>query len=251
MNIKKLFGLSLSLAKAEFKLKNEGSYLGIFWYLLNPLLMFILLLAVFSTRLGQNIPHYPLYLLLGIIMFNFFQKTTTESTKIINDNRAIIKSIKFPHSTLIGSIVLKTLFSHFFEIIIFIILLLMFNASIMGVIFYLLILIFFCFFIYGISLTLSALNVYFVDLENIWLFVSRLIWFATPIFYAIEGQTKLFVFSLFNPLYYFITISREIIIYSKMPELWIIAGVIGYTLLSFVSGLIIFNKLKNNFAERI
>ncbi|MBD3260723.1 MAG: ABC transporter permease, partial [Candidatus Altiarchaeales archaeon] len=73
---KRLWGLSLSIAEAEFKLRNEGSYLGILWYLLEPLLMFILLLFVFSKSLGQDIPHYPLYLLVGIIVFNFFQKVT-------------------------------------------------------------------------------------------------------------------------------------------------------------------------------
>jgi len=252
MGIKNVLGLSLSLAKAGFKLKNEGSYLGILWYLLNPLLMFALLLLIFSNRLGGNIPNYPLYLLLGIIMFNFFQKATTESTKTITkDYRGIIKSINFPRESLIAALVLKTFFSHLFEIVLFIVFLLIFKNSLIGMIFYPIMLIFFCFFVFGSCLILSALTVYFVDLENIWLFVSRLIWLGTPIFYAIGGQTKLFYVNLLNPLYYFITIARELIIYTKIPELWMILGAIGYSLLFLIIGLLIFNKLKIKFAEMI
>src|SRR4030042_3140482 len=96
MKLRHFLDLSLEIAKSSFKLRNEGSYLGIFWYLLNPLLLFLLLLLVFSDRLGNSIPSYPLYLLLGIVIFNFFQQATTESTKIIvRDYGELIKSINF------------------------------------------------------------------------------------------------------------------------------------------------------------
>jgi len=250
--IKSILGLSLQLAKAGFKLRNEGSYLGILWYLLNPLLMFCLLFLIFSNRLGVEIPNYPLYLLLGIIMFNFFQQATTEATKtIIHEYRLLIKSINFPRESLIGSIVLKTLFSHLFEIILFIIFLLIFKNSLIGIISYPIILLFFCFFAFGVSLILAALTVYFIDLENIWLFASRLVWLGTPIFYAIEGQTRLFYINLLNPMYYFITIARDLIIYARTPELWLISGAVGYSLLFLVIGFLIFNKLKIKFAEML
>ncbi len=185
-------------------------------------------------------------------MFNFFQQATNEATKaIIHDYGWIIKSINFPRESLIASIVLKTLFSHLFEIILFIIFLLIFKNSLIGMISYLIILAFFCFFVLGTSLILAALTVYFIDLENIWLFASRLIWLGTPIFYAIEGQTRLFYVNLFNPMYYFITIARELIIYTKIPELWVMLGAIGYSLLFFIIGLLIFNKLKVKFAEMV
>jgi lipopolysaccharide transport system permease protein len=250
--IKSLLELTLSLATAEFKLRNEGSYLGIFWYLLNPLFMFFLLLLVFSDRVGTNIPNYPIYLLLGIIMFNFFQRATFESTKAIVDNKGIIKSINFPREALISSVILKTFFSHIFEIILFLIFLLFFKIQIGGVLFvYPIILIFFCIFIFGASLILSAIAIYFIDLENIWSFVSRLIWLGTPIFYAIGGQNRLFYVSLFNPMYYFITMARDAVIYTKMPQLWMITGAIAYSLLSLIIGLGIFKKLKVKFAEMI
>ena len=243
--------LSFSLAKFKFKLRNEGSYLGIIWYLLNPLLLFSLLFLIFYDRIGSNIPKYPLYLLIRIIMFNFFQSTNSESARIILDNGGIIKSIKFPLESLVFSTILKTIFSHFFEIIVFVLFLFIMNINIMNLLFYPLILFLFSVFVYGLALALSALTVYFIDLNHIWSFIIRLLWFATPIFYEIGGQTRLMFFNLFNPIYYYITITREIIIYNNMPELWLITGAVFYALISLIGGTIIFRKLKPKFAEKM
>ena len=249
---KNLFELSLSLAKAEFKLRNEGSYLGIFWYLLNPLLTFGLLFLVFSDRLGGGIPQYALYLLLGIVMFNFFQSSTNESvTSVIRDYRWVIKSINFPREALIASVVFKNLFSHFFEIIFFMIFLVFLKTSLIGILFYLPILIFFCLFVFGFSMLLASLTVYFVDLENIWAFAARLLWLGTPIFYTIAGQTRLYYVNIFNPIYYFITIARDLIIYAKMPDISIIFGTVFYALFFLSAGIFVFNMLKTKFAEKI
>ncbi len=247
--IRKFWDLSLALARAQFKLRNEGSYLGILWYLLNPILMFILLLLIFSNRLGQNIPYYPLYLLLGIIMYNFFHQITTFSIKNMDEYREIIKSINFSRESLVSSNVLRTLFAHIFEIIIFIIIALFFGLSPIGFISYIPVLLFFCIFLYGFSLILVSLYVYFIDIENIWIFISKLVFFATPIFYQITKTSKLFMLNLFNPIYYFITLSREVVIYNRLPGLWLFIGALSFSLAFFVVGTLIFLKLKRRFAE--
>jgi ABC-type polysaccharide/polyol phosphate export permease len=251
VRIKQILGLSLSIAKAQFKLRNEGTYLGMLWYLLNPFLTFILMYAIFFDRLGKGIPNYPLYLLVGIIMFNYFQAVTRESTKVIREKAGIIKSINFPKESLIGSIVLKTLFSHIFELVVLSLFLLFFGISIRTMLYYPLILSLLCIFTWGSSLILSAITVYFVDMDNIWAFASTLIWFATPVFYAIEGQSRLLFFNLFNPMYYLITMARDIIIYNRVPHILLIQGAVIYTLLSFIIGLFIFRKLSKKFAELI
>ncbi|OGJ19868.1 hypothetical protein A3K73_02645 [Candidatus Pacearchaeota archaeon RBG_13_36_9] len=252
MKLRHFLDLSLEIAKSSFKLRNEGSYLGIFWYLLNPLLLFLLLLLVFSDRLGNSIPSYPLYLLLGIVIFNFFQQATTESTKIIvRDYGELIKSINFSREALVLGIALKSVFSHFFEFALFLLFMLIFRNSMAGIIFYPVILVFLFVFVFGFSLILSSLTVYFIDLDNIWNFFVRLLWLATPIFYSIGGQERLFIANLFNPLYYFIVLSRELIIHARLPELWIILGAVFYSLVSLLLGLLIFNKLKTKFAEML
>ena len=244
--------LSLQIAKSEFKLKNEGSYLGILWYLLNPLLVFTLLFFIFSDRLGTDIPYYPLYLLLGILLFNFFQSTTTESTQSMSrENSHLIKSINFPRKSLIISTILKNLLTHCFELVIFCGILIFFHFNILWIFYYIPILVLFALFTFGISIALSAPTVFFTDLNNIWSFAVRLLWFGTPIFYAIAGQTRLFYLNIGNPLYYFITAARDVIIYHTAPEAWIIGGMMGFSALSFVIGLAIFGVLNKKIAEYI
>lgn len=244
-------GLSVSLAKAQFKMRNEGTLLGVFWYLLGPVLMFLLLLGIFQDRLGYAIPNYPLYLLLGIIMFNLFQSITTETVKIFRTNYGIIRAINFPKECLVGAAVLKTLFSHVFEILVLGIFLVFFGLSFETLVFYPLVLVFLLVFAFGSGLILSSIGTYLFDLENVWKFAVRLIWFGTPIFYAIGGQGKLFTLNLFNPMFYFISVARDLIIYSRMPETWMLMGMIGYTALFLIVGLFIFGKLKGRFAELV
>jgi ABC-2 type transport system permease protein len=248
----KVLGLGLAIAKAEFKLKNEGSYFGVFWYLLNPFLVFLLLFSIFSDRLGGSIYLYPLYLLLGVVMFNFFQTATIESARsIIDDHRFLIKSINFPRESIVVAIIVKNALSHLLEICLLLIFFLFFSVPLWGLLFYILLLPFFILFTFGVSLMLAATTVYFVDMKNIWSFAVRLIWFATPIFYAIEGQARLFYFNLFNPMYYFITAGRDILIYLRPPEFFIIIGLIFYAATFFGIGLIIFQKLSSKLPEKI
>ncbi len=249
--IKNVLGISLQLAKAEFKLRNEGSYLGIFWYLLNPILTFALLLFVFNDRLGSGIKYYMLYLLLGVIMFNFFQNATIDACKAIKDNNYIIKSINFPTESLVIAIVLKNLFSHLFEILLFSIIFAFSGLYWANILYYLIILLFLVFFILGSSLVLSSLTVIFFDLDNLWIFGVRMLWLATPIFYSIGGQAKLFYFNILNPLYYFITVARDLIIYGQMPPNWMIYGLILFSFVFLAIGWLVFRFLKNKFAELI
>jgi len=74
--LKSILGLSLSLAKSYFKSRNEGSYLGIFWYLLNPLAFFVIIMLMSQVINAKPEKDYPLYLFLGLIMFNFFLNST-------------------------------------------------------------------------------------------------------------------------------------------------------------------------------
>lgn len=249
--LRTIIQLSLPLAKVGFLLRNEGSYLGILWYLLNPLLLFSLLVTIFSRSLGSFIENYPLYLLLGIILFNFFHATTNEATRIIHNNDHTIKSINFPLEALLGGVICMTLISHVCEIILYLFFSALYKVPITGIFIYPLLLFFFALFCFGATLLLSSLTIYFVDLENVWTFFLRLLWFGTPLFYSIEENTPLFIINMCNPLYYFIRASRDILIYGTTPPFWVIGGIIASTFFSLSIGFFVFQKLKHKFAELI
>jgi len=240
-----ILGLSLSLAKVNFKLRNEGTYLGMLWYLLEPLLMFLLLLYIFSSRMNE-IKHYPVYLLLGLIMYNLFSSSTIHSARAIVDNAAFIKSIKMRYEPLVLSVVLQFIFTHLFEIAVLAIFMIYFKISLVGLIFYPVLLIFYGIFICGISFALAAIGVRINDITNVWRVLVSLMWFATPIFYFIKEDSKQF---LLNPIAHFILAARDLVITGRIPPFWLIIDVVILSFVSLAVGMTIFNLSKNKFAE--
>ena len=248
-SFKKKLELSLSLAKAGFKLRNEGSYIGVFWYLLEPLIIFSIFFTI-RNIVGIGIENYAAYLLLGLIMFNFFRKTTSESIRAITNNAGLIKSIKLNKEVFIVSAVIKSIFSHFFEIILFIAVLFFSGVQIVNILFYPLIFTFFCMFVLGISFIVCTIGTYLVDFGNIWNIFMRILWFATPIFYSSNLKLPVNI-NHFNPLYYFITITRGVVVYGQIPISWMVIGMILFSFGFFLLGIFIFEKFKHKFSEMI
>ncbi|MDD5193693.1 MAG: ABC transporter permease [Candidatus Nanoarchaeia archaeon] len=247
--LKSILGLSLSLAKANFKVRNEGSYLGIFWYLLEPLCFFLVIILLRAVINQKSIDSYPLYLFLGLIMFNFFNGATGISSKILVQSSGFIKSMNIHKEAFVISVVLQYIFSHIFEMILFIFFIIYFKASLSGLIYYPFIFIFLCLFTLGISFILSTIGVYINDLFNVWNVVMRVLWFATPIFYVLTEESILYRFNLFNPMYYFLDNARQWIIYNTIPSINSLLIMIMLGIGIFAIGLIIFEKNKIKFAE--
>mgnify|MGYP003738902063 CR=1 FL=1 len=248
--IKKCLNLSFELARISFKIRNEGSFLGLAWYLLNPLAAFGLLLFLFFDNLGSQIDYYPVYLLVGVIIFNFFQQATTESSLAVVDNAALIRSVNFPREALIISIIIKNIFSHLLELVILIVLIVAMGLPFVGIIYYLPVLLLLAIFTLGVCFILSSLTIYCLDLANIWNFFCRLLWLGTPIFYTVVDQPRLIMVNRFNPMYYFVSLARQILMPLRL-EIGYGVAAIFYSLVCLMIGWFLFNRLKRKFAERI
>lgn len=242
--------LSFSIAKANFKTKNEGSLLGTLWYLLDPLLFFAIIMFIRSSFLDTDIEKYPAYLFIGLIIFNFFAISTEQATRIIKSNANLIKSSTVKREVFILSKMLQLIFSHMFEILILLGILIYCGASLWWLFFYPFIFVFFLLFTTGLSFILSILGVYIFDLKNIWPVITRMLWFATPIFYIINNEL-LEKISILNPVYYFIKITRDTLIHNKLPDTVDLVVIILLGIISFSIGLIFFIKNKDKLAEKI
>lgn len=249
-HIRDIFRISFSLARVDFKIRNEGSYLGIIWYLLDPLLMFIIILVLGGVITRTDIDKYPLYLLLGLIMFNFFRQATSMAADTISRNSGFIKSVKISFESLVLSPIIQFIYPHLFEVILFIVIALVLSSSIYGIIFYPIIFFLLIIFSLGVSFILASIGAYINDLKNVWNVLMNLLWFATPIFYIIP-EGKMTLLNKINPIYYFIKFGREIVIYNRAPSTILIIFVCLVSIISLIIGLIIFEKLKNKFAELV
>ena len=234
---------------ANIKLQTENSVLGLIWYLLGPFLLYGIMLFVFSHRLGSDIPNYSLYLLMGIITWNVFSTGTGRSIALITGNAALIKSVPVRIELFIVATVLHVFITHSLEILIFLGVVLWFD--IIPVLFpvYLLVVCIGFLFTLGVSLFLSSIYVIFRDVQQIWSVLTRAWWFATPIFYAATSTGIGMKLNLYNPMYYYIHLSRELIIYQRIPDARIFIIFLSFAVAALVIGYGVFYLIRPRFAS--
>ncbi|MBM3700839.1 MAG: ABC transporter permease, partial [Actinobacteria bacterium] len=184
-NFKKLIAyreLLFSLTKKELKVKYRGSVLGFFWSLLNPVLMMLVYSFVFSMILRQGIQEFAIFLLCALLPYNFFSNSVNYGSGSIISNANLVKKIYFPKEIIPLSIVLSNLINFLLELVVLFIVL-----SIFGYKFYMylyllpVVILVQVLFVSGISMLISALNVFFRDLQHL-ITILMLVWFfATPI----------------------------------------------------------------------
>ncbi len=253
LEVMKMLNLGIHLALANFRLHIEGSYLGIFWYLLNPLALFVVVLFVKNSAFSNHqIVNYPIYLIIGITGLHFFQQVISRSINVISRQSVYIKSMNgIKPVTLVLSSVFESSLSHLFEFLMIFCFFVYFNIPLLGLLYYPFLLFFFILLLLGISLVFSTIGVYIRDLDNIWSIFSQLLFLLTPIFYVANHDSLIYKLNLANPLFYFIEIFRGLTIYENFPPFWMVGIFICMSCLTFVFGLAIFNKYNKKFAELV
>jgi lipopolysaccharide transport system permease protein len=241
------------LAWVEFKQRYKNSVLGYLWSLLEPLLMLGVLYIIFSNLMKYPVEHYPLFLLMGIILWNFFSRATTSSLAAIRFRPSMIKKIYFPRDIMVISNCTTALLMSLFESVVFVVFMAFFQIPLSLNIAYLPVIIFLFYFLtLGVSLALAALNVFYQDIQYIWAVVLQIGFFATPVMYPLSVfPSSLLKILSYNPLAQIIFIARDITLYSKAPNTASLAFVIVIAFVILAIGYAIFSRLEPRFAEEL
>jgi len=190
---------------------------------------------------------YPLYLLIGLITFNLFRKSTSGSASSFFGNGRFLTSINFPKFSLVLASILNTLISHAFELLLLVVTMIYFSIPLWHIFLYIPFLIVFFIFITGISQVLSVTSVYINDLKNVWSIFTRILWLATPIFYIVP---KIHFLSVYNPLAYFVRSSRSVLMDGVL--LTVDFGIIIiFAIVSISVGTFIFKKVSPLITEAL
>lgn len=239
--------------KKEIRGKYKGSFLGILWSFVNPLLSVLVYALVFPFILKNSPDNYLVYLIVGILPWTFFTTVVNQGTFTILGNAGIIKKVYFPREILPISVVASGLVNFIISCII--ILLFLFGTGIgisWHIVFFPLILIIQCILSLGIIFITGAINVYVRDAEYIIVFILNMLFYATPILYdpSTFGGNFQWIFQV-NPMAIVINGYRDILFYQQMPNIQsLLILLIGSILLLFV-GIMIFRKLEKGFAEEV
>ena len=256
--------LLAELVRTDFKLRYQGSFLGYAWSLLRPLMLFGILYVIFALviKSGDGIPHFPVYLLLGVVLWTFFTDMTTQSLGSVVGRGDLIRKIRIPRWIIVFSSSIGALINLGLNLIVVAVVMLVNRVGIMhtAVLFPLLLVEIYLFAL-GISLFLSAAFVKFRDLGFIWEVILQLGFYLTPILYAMTLIPHRFQkLQLLNPMaqamqdgrYALVSHSPKVVTISQVfDDGWYRLIPFAVVLLVLIGGLAYFKSQANSFAENI
>lgn len=241
--------LLYELVVRDIKVRYRKSFLGIIWTVLNPLLMMLVMVSVFSHMFRPSIENYPVYILTGQLVFNFFSSATNMGLNSIVVNASLIKKVYIPKYLFPLSVVMSCLVNFGFSTISMILVLLITRAPFHLTLLCIPIPLFYLFlFILGVSMVLAAVNVYFRDIGHLYGVIITAWMYFTPIFWSVDilpplGRTLLY----FNPLYHYLSFFRSIIMHGIFPSVATNVLCLTMGIMSVGIGMIVFIKLQDNF----
>jgi ABC-type polysaccharide/polyol phosphate export permease len=234
------------------KTRYKRSVLGVLWTMLNPLLTMVVLTLVFSQLFRFSVDNYPVYVLCGLVMWNFFSNSTNSAMGEMLWSGNLLGRIYVPKSVFSVSAVGTGLVNLLLALIPLLIIALILHVKVTAAILVLPLSIFIlAIFALGIGLLLSTAVVYFADMMPVYE-VLLVIWmYATPIIYPIEVVPEQLAWLIkLNPLYYMLTLFRQPIYEGSIPALstWLIGT--GFAVIALILGSLVFTSRANEFAYR-
>lgn len=248
-NMKRNWFTITSLVSRDFKLKYRRSVLGVLWSVLNPLLMMCVMVFVFSSIFRFSVENYPLYVVLGNVLFSFMSDSTNTAMYSIIDSSSLIKKIRiekliFPLEKVLFQLV------NFCISLIAVAIVMVFEHVVphVSLLALPLLLLYVLLFSAGIGMALSAMAVFFRDVCHLWsVFVTA--WtYATPLFYPVEIIPEWAApIMQWNPMYHYVTYFRDIALHGYMPGLQENLLCFFGALAVFIVGFAIFRKTEKKF----
>jgi len=247
-----------NLVLKDFRVRYRNMSLGFLWSLLNPLIMLGVLVFVFSHvfKSGKD-PLFPIFLLIGIIAYNFFSLCVPAAAGCIIDNASIVKKLIFPRLIIPLSVVLSQMIHLAIQLGLLGIFLLVFRVPLTWSSLWMVpVLAVELAAILGISLIASALNVYFRDMQYLIESGLRVLFWFTPIFYPLSmvrenAGSTLFRLYLLNPLAGCINAARRALLEAAAPDWAVFGTATGVSLVLLVVGLWLFTHSHKRFADYI
>ena len=237
------------LVKRDFKKKYKRTVLGMAWSLLSPLLMLLVMKLVFTQFFGRTMEHYTIYLFCGNLVFSYFNESTSQGMASLMSNAAIFTKVNVPKYLFLFSKNVQTLINFSLTLCIFFVFCafdhILFTWKFLLLLYPICLLVLFNI---GVGLILSALFVFFRDIQYLWGIFTQLLMYASAIFYTIEHYSyNVQCLFLLNPIYLFIRYFRKIVIEATIPTVWFHLLMLGDVLVVVGIGCWMYKKYNHRF----
>ncbi len=245
--------LFTELVKRDFKKKYKRTYLGMLWSVLSPLMTLLVMRIVFTKFFGNSIQHYTVYLFCGNIVWSYFSEATNGGMSSLMDNSAIFSKINVPKYLFLFSRNVSALINFLLTFVVFLLFCLLDGVAITPLFFSLLFPVG-CLMIFniGVGLILSAMFIFFRDVQYLWSVFLTLLMYLSAIFYD-PAQFGIYqrVF-LLNPVFVYIKYFRHVVIGiggnpPGLPSVQFHCLALGYAIAAFAVGTVIYKKMNHKF----
>lgn len=233
--------LMQQLVSKDVKLKYRRSFLGYLWSILNPLMIMVIMVIVFSSMFRSDIENFPVYLIIGQTLFNFMSESTNQAITSITGNAALLKKTYVPKYVFtvskVTSSFVNTLFALGALVIVFIV------CRVTPNVYYLLIPLILLqeyIFCLGLGMLLAQGSVFFRDIQYIYNAIITAWMYLTPMFYPITllpDKLRQAV-QLLNPMYFYIAEFRQIVLEGRMPDPYLLVAGTGAAVMALILSLI-------------
>lgn len=207
------------LVKRDFKKKYKRTILGMAWSILSPLLTLLVMRLVFTQFFGRDTPHYTTYLFCGNLVFSYFKESTGQGMTSLMGNASIFTKVNVPKYLFLFSKNVQTLINFGLTLLVFFVFCVLDRITFTWK-FILLLYPICCLVLFnvGVGLILSALFVFFRDIQYLWSVFTQLLMYMSAIFYTIDDYSPMVqnIF-LLNPVYLMIRYFRKIVIEATIP----------------------------------
>jgi len=237
------------MVKRDFVARYRKSVLGVLWSLLNPLLTMIVMTIVFSYMFRFQIENFPVYLLGGLVLYNFFNESTSLAMDSVIAGENVIKKIYVPKYIFPLARVISSLVNLAFSFLAFLLVFTITGVPFKWTMLLLPIPIIYTFvFALGVAMLLSSLTVFFRDLKHLYRVLLLLWMYMTPLFYPVSSIPEWFmpIYGL-NPLFHFVDYFRKLTLDGIIPDLWSNMVCIGFALASICVGVYVFMSKQDRY----
>ena len=237
------------LVKRDFKTKYKRTVLGVAWSLLSPLLTLMVMRLVFANFFGGDMEHYTTYLFCGNLVFCFFNESSSQGMGSLMHNAAIFTKVNVPKYLFLLSKNVQCLINFGLTLCIFFLFCILDGVTFTWKFVFLLVPMgLLMLFNIGLGLILSALFVFFRDIQYLWSVFTQLLMYMSAIFYTVDsfGETFQQMFYL-NPVYVFISYFRSIVLQAQIPSLALHLLLLFYTAIVVGLGCWMYKKYNHRF----
>ena len=237
------------LVKRDFKKKYKRTFLGMGWSMLSPLLMLLVMKIVFEQFFGRTMNHYTTYLFCGLLTFNWFAQSTNGGMRCLSGNASIFTKVNVPKYLFLFSRNVQVLLNFALTLLVFFVFCAIdhvpFTWRFICLVYPVMTMLLFNL---GVGMVLSALFIFFRDIDYLWSVALQLIMYGSALFYSIDKLSPniQLAFSL-NPVYRHIAYFRQIVLYGTIPSLETHLALFGFAMVAFLAGVFMYKHYNTKF----